>query len=163
MTISNTRIDDAITLLRDLSRTGPKEERTAYETAIRHLQDRRTGMGLVVAIKDGVVKAIKALRKPASPTPEASPKAAANDVKVVTKPLGWWRCKHADDWASAYFTVGELYECRHDVAGSPRIYPSTGGSWAPFWQPHAGKFCYERSVMDFEYVGRDRVAASIAA
>jgi hypothetical protein len=163
MTISNTRIDDAITLLRDLSRTGPKEERTAYETAIRHLQDRRTGMGLVVAIRDRVVKAITALKAPATPASPASPKAAANDTQTVIKPLGWWRCKHADDWASSHFTVGELYECRHDTAGSPRIYPFQGSSWAPFWQEHNGKFCYERSTMDFEFVGRKRPAASIAA
>ena len=69
-------------------------------------------------------------------------------------PYGWWRCTHAKEGLFAdHYTVGELYECRSDQGGSPRIYHNKGGCWAPYWVPSEGRFCYSLSELRFEYVG----------
>ena len=70
-------------------------------------------------------------------------------------PLGIWKCTHS---IFKDFSQGSLYECRLDSSGSPRIYTHNPDCcWAPYWQNKAGKFCYPRSELNFEWVSEGRL------
>lgn len=70
-------------------------------------------------------------------------------------PLGYWRCTHAGEMFAHDFAVGSVYEARHEPAGTScvRVIPANHSSWAPYWDGHRGRFCYEPHQIDFEYVG----------
>lgn len=81
------------------------------------------------------------------------------DLEMYKKslyPLGWWLCTHsAGGGCFGQFVEGEVYKCSDDTTGSPRIYPYEGSTWAPYWTSR-DKFCYERSEINFTYIGSDK-------
>jgi hypothetical protein len=147
---SDSRIANAVCVMREISATSTTGQKAVLEAAIGVLQAHKKPTTRLDALKAFVLGRSK---------PKASTR-AANDE---TSPLGWWRCIHANEWASTKFVVGRLYECRMDTTGGPRIYPDANSCWAPYWQPDASKFCYSKSEMDFEFVGRSPIGILLAA
>jgi len=143
-------------------------------------------MSILSAVASLLESAASALRRADGPTP--SPLAAAPVRAVVPTPIhavhkpvsaphpgGFWRCTHS---TFDEFVVGMAYHC-HEQTGTScmRIYPYTGSVWAPYWQPHDGRFCYPPKDLEFVYLGRklpdgetvdartkdERIAARMAA
>lgn len=74
---------------------------------------------------------------------------------AAAHPLGYWRCTHVSESFAHDFTVGSVYEARHEPAGTSciRVIPQNHAHWAPYWDARQGRFCYEPHQIDFEYVG----------
>jgi len=63
-------------------------------------------------------------------------------------PYGDWLCIRAEGKG---FIEGQVYKCKKDNTGGPRIYPYEGSNWAPYWSKEKGRFCDDR--FRFKYTG----------
>lgn len=85
----------------------------------------------------------------ASPPPPQSPPALPSARAMRHHPRGFWLCTHS---TFTDFVVGFAYPAYERHSGV-RIYPYEGSSWAPYWQPDEGRFCYPAKDLDFVYLG----------
>jgi hypothetical protein len=109
-------------------------------------------LSTVATILESAAASLRRADEPTSRAAIVAPLRAVRDAVSPPHPGGFWRCTHStfDD-----FVVGMAYHCREQSGTScMRIYPHSGSFWAPYWQPHDGRFCYPAKDLEFVYLGR---------